>query len=55
MSADQPQPGRVVGVPDAEQLASPRFLPDQRHLLKVSIPPHQLQRVDMPLKQAAQR
>ena len=55
MPVDQPQPVRVVRVPDAEQLARPRFLRNQLDLLVVSIAKHELQRVDMPLEQPPQR
>ena len=51
---DQPQPIRVVRVPDAEQLACPRFLRNQIDLLLVSIAKHELERVNMPLEQPPQ-
>ena len=52
---DQPQPIRVVRVPDAEQLACPRFLRNQIDLLVVSIAKHELECVDMPFEQPSQR
>ena len=55
MPVDQPQPVRVVRVPDAEQLACPRFLAQPARPVAVSIAKHELERVDMPLKQPPQR
>ena len=52
---DQPKPIRVVGVPDAEQLACLRFLRNQLDLFAISIAKHKLERIDMPLKQPPQR
>ena len=55
MPVDQPQAIRVVCVPDAEQLACPRFFRNQFDPLVVAIAKHELERVDMPLEQPPQR
>ena len=52
--AKQPQAVHVVCVPDAEQLACPSFLRNQVDLLTISIAKHELECVDMPLKQPPQ-
>ena len=51
--ADQPQIVRVVGVPDAEQLACSCFLRDHIDLPTLATTKHELKRIDMPLEQAA--
>jgi hypothetical protein len=51
MPMDQPQSICVIRVPDAKQLARPRFLCNQFDPLVVSAAKHHLERVDMSLKQ----
>jgi hypothetical protein len=55
MPVDQPQPVRVICVPDAEHLPCPSFLRNQFDPLVVSIANNELDRVDMPFKQPPQR
>ena len=55
MPVNKPQPIRIVRVPNAKQLARPRFFRNQFDPLLVSIAKHELERVDMPLKQPPQR
>ncbi len=50
MPVNQPQPIRVVCVPDAEQLPRPRFLRYQFPPLGVSVAKHEFKGVDVPLK-----
>ena len=55
MRVDEPKPVRIVSVPDPEELARPRLSRDQFDPLRVSIPKHEFERVDVPFKQSAQR
>ena len=55
MPVDQPQATRIVRVPNTKQLACPRFLRNQFNPLLVSVAKHELERVDMSLKQPSQR
>ena len=55
MAVDQPEPIRVVGVPDAEQLACPRFFRHHFHPSVVSIANDKFERVDVPFEQPPQR
>jgi hypothetical protein len=55
MPMDQPQSICVIRVPNAEQLARPRFFRNQFDPLLISIAKHEFERVDMSLKQPPQR
>jgi hypothetical protein len=55
MPVNQPQPICIVCVPDAEQLACPRFARHQFHASVVSVAKNEFECVDVPLKQPPQR
>jgi hypothetical protein len=55
VSVDQPEPVRVVCVPDAEQFARPCFFRHQFYAPVVSVAKHKFERVDVPLKQPSER
>ena len=55
MPVDQPQPIRVVCVPDAEQFACLRFFRHQLHPSVVSVAKHEFECVNVTLKQPPQR
>ena len=55
MPVDQPQPVRVVCVPNAEELARPCFFRHQLHPSVVPVADDEFERVDVPLKKPSQR
>ena len=50
MPVDQPQPTRIICIPDAEQPACLRFVRHQLHSSVVSVAKHKFERVDVPLE-----